>query len=83
MKTKYITSIKYYIRPRMKKRWFSKDITVFDLIKYSEGEKWIDPSYGNGGGDFVEFESEEVLYSFNTFMEADNFKIELENSCKN
>ena len=47
-----INKTEYSIKPRMKKRWFRKDVKVFDLIKHIEGKYWSDPSYGNGGGDY-------------------------------
>lgn len=79
MKDTYIDRLGYYIKPRMKKRWFRSDIKVYDLIEKSEGEYWSNPSYGNGGGNFVPFDKEEVLYSFERFAEADKMKEELEN----
>lgn len=79
MKDRYITNTAYYIKPRMKKRWFRSDIKVYDLIEKSDGEYWSDPSYGNGGGDYIPFEKETVLYSFKTFAEADKMKEELKN----
>ena len=78
MKTK-ITSLEYTIKPRMKKRWFVGDIKVYDLFELKGGQYWSDPTYGNGGGDYIDFEKEEVMYTFDTFAEAETFKTELEN----
>ena len=72
-----INKTEYSIKPRMKKRWFRKDVKVFDLIKHVEGEYWSDPSYGNGMGNYVLFSREEVVYSFSSFAEAEQFKNEL------
>ena len=63
----------------MKKRWFRKNVKVYDLIEHTKGEYWSDPSYGNGMGNYVDFNSEKVIYTFNTFAEAQTFKTELEN----
>ena len=73
-----INKTEYSIKPRMKKRWFRKDVKVFDLIKHVEGEYWSDPSYGNGGGDYRPFKNDSVIYTFDTFAEAETFKTELE-----
>jgi hypothetical protein len=79
MNVKFTTDeVTYSIKPRMKKRWFTRDIKVYDLIKYSKGERWNDPSYGNGMGNYIDYESEDVIYSFDTLMEAESFKHELE-----
>ena len=72
-----INKTEYSIKPRIKRRWFRKDVKVFDLIKHVEGEYWSDPSYGNGGGDYRPFNREEVVYSFSSFTEAEQFKKEL------
>ena len=74
-----INKTEYSIKPRMKRRWFRKDVKVFDLIKHIEGEYWSDPSFGNGGGDYRPFSREEVVYSFSSFAEAEQFKKELSN----
>ena len=76
---KIINKTAYSIKPRMKKRWFINDIKVYDLIKHVEGEYWSDSSYGNGGGDYIFFKNDSVIYTFGTFAEAETFKIELEN----
>ena len=39
----------YHINPTVKKRWFKSPQIVYELIKYTEEEQWIDPTYGNGG----------------------------------
>lgn len=76
---KIINKVQYHIKPRMKRRWFKEDIKVYDLIKYVEGAYWSDPSYGNGMGSYVDFNTEKVIYTFSTFAEAETFKKELEN----
>lgn len=67
----------------MKKRWFRKDIKVYDVLEISDGKFWSDSSYGNGGGSYISFEKEQILHTFDTFLEADSFRQEMENSAKN
>lgn len=74
-----INKTEYSIKPRMKKRWFRKDVKVYDLIKHVEGKYWSDPSYGNGGGDYRPFKKDYIVYSFSSFAEAEQFKNELSN----
>ena len=76
MKTR-ITNLEYAIRPRMKKRWFGQDVKVYDLFELKEGLYWSDPTYGNGGGDYIDFDKEKIVYTFDSFAEADKFKEEL------
>lgn len=78
--TTKITNLEYVIRPRMKKRFFGGDIKVYDLFELKAGKYWSDPTYGNGGGEYVDFEKEKVIYTFNTFAEAGKFKEELQNN---
>lgn len=65
MKDNYIKSVEYSIKPRIKKYWFKKDSLVYDLIEHTKGERWCDPSYGNGGGNFIEYSTDVVISSFN------------------
>lgn len=74
MKNTYITTAEYIIKPRVKKQWFRKDRVVYDLVLKSIGERWCDPSYGNGGGDYIPFEDEEVIHTCDTLVEAEGFK---------
>lgn len=78
MKDITINKTTYFIKPRMKKQWFFKDKKVYDLFEEVEGERWADPSYGNGGGDFIPFGNTNRIYTFETFEEAEQFKKELE-----
>ena len=68
----------YIIKPRMKKHWFINDEKVYDLFEEIEGERWCDPSYGNGGGNFIPFGVTNKIHTFKTYGEADTFKKELE-----
>jgi len=78
MKDRVVEKITYSIKPRMKKRWFLNDIKVYDLFEEIEGERWSDPSYGNGGGDFIPFGITNKIYTFETYEDAEQFKKELE-----
>lgn len=75
-----MTEITYRIVPRIKKRWFISNIKVYDVIKYYTYKHWDDPSYGNGDGNYSYYDIEKLLGSFETFMEAKQFKKELVNS---
>jgi len=55
--------MKYHISSRIKKHWFKKDELVYDLIEYSVKDEWIDPSYGNGGGNFIPVKTEKTLFT--------------------
>lgn len=61
----------------MRKHWFKADVVVYDLLRVVNGQAWSDPSYGNGGGDYIPFEAKEVIYSFKTIKQALNFKKEI------
>lgn len=45
-----VSEISYRIAPRMKARWFAKDVKVYDLIASYTSREYVDFSYGNGGG---------------------------------
>ena len=45
--------ITYHINPTVKKRWFKSPQIVYELLKYEEEDVWVDPTHGNGGGDFI------------------------------
>ena len=68
----------YRIKPRMKVKWLFSKGKVYDVIKHYEKREWVDPTYGNGGGEFITVVVDEVIETFNTYMEADTFKTELE-----
>lgn len=68
----------YFIKPKMRKHWFVKYKKVYDLFEEIEGERWIDPSYGNGGADLIPFGVTNKIYTFKTLTEAQQFKKELE-----
>lgn len=76
MKDRYTTKVKYSIEPRFKKRWFRESILVYDLVGYKEGQYWSDPSYGNGLGNFVDFEDKVVLNTFTSLEDAEKTKNE-------
>lgn len=72
-----MTEAEYKIVPRIKKRWFISDVKVYDVLKCYVDKYWSDSSYGNGGGKFIYYDREDLLGTFETFMEADQFKNEL------
>lgn len=78
MKNRIVDKITYTIKPRINQKWFAEDEKVYDLFEKEEGVRWVDPSYGNGGGSFMPFDSTTKLYTFKTFEEAETFKKELE-----
>lgn len=82
MKATIIYDTQYKIKPRIKKRWFRPNTKVYDLIKISKGYKWSDYSYGNGWGEYLHFEDSEIIETFNTLIEAESFKEEIENFAK-
>lgn len=81
MKLKNTETVKYFIKPRYKQILFGifGEKKVYDLFKTETGSRWCDPSYGNGGGDFMDFEETSLIKTFDLFMDADTFKRELEN----
>ena len=64
----------YHINPTVKKRWFKSPQIVYKLIKYTEEEQWIDPTYGNGGGDFITVKKETVMFSSPSFEEVEELR---------
>ena len=68
----------YKVRPRMKVKWLFTKVKVYDVIKSYKKREWVDPTYGNGGGEFMTLDVDEVIETFDTYMEADTFKTELE-----
>ena len=66
--------ITYHINPTVKKRWFKSPQIVYKLIKYTEEEQWIDPTYGNGGGDFLTVEKGTVIFSSLSFEEVEELR---------
>lgn len=64
----------YHINPTVKKRWFKSPQIVYKLIKYTEEEQWIDPTYGNGGGDFITVKKETVVFSSPSFEEVEELR---------
>ena len=69
----------------MKKRWFRKDVKVFDLIKHIEGEYWSDPSYGEalqstwtltGRLQPTDFECEQNGYVYMPHVSTENYNYE-------
>ena len=64
----------YHINPTIKKRWFKSPQIVYKLIKYTEEEQCIDPTYGNGGGDFLTVEKGTVIFSSPFFEEVEELR---------
>lgn len=73
--------VTYKIKPRFKKRWFIGDVKVYDLFETKVYSEWYDPSYGNGGGNFIIQEDTIKVRTFATYAEAFNYKLELEELC--
>ena len=71
--------ITYKIKPRLIKRWFRKPKLIFELIEIENCRRWVDPSYGNGGGDFIDMEEETVIFKSEDLEEVKNIKENLEN----
>lgn len=78
LKDRNIFSISYIIEPKYKKRWFRKGKTVYNLFKIEIGKRWSDSSYGNGGGNFVEFEDKIKIEQFDYLYQAKYLKQQLE-----
>ena len=72
-------SITYKIKPQLIKRWFRKPKLIFELIEIGKCSRWSDPSYGNGGGDFIDFEKERTIFKSEDLEEVKNIKESLEN----
>ena len=64
----------YHINTTIKKRWFKSPQLIYELIKYEEEEQWIDPTYGNGGGDFITVKKETVVFSSPSFEEVEELR---------
>ena len=64
----------YHINPTIKKRWFKSPQIVYKLIKYTKEEQWIDPIYGNDGGDFLTVEKGTVIFSSPSFEEVEELR---------
>lgn len=53
----------YKIEPRVKKRWFKENDLYYDLVKETEEPEWHDPSFGNGGGNFISAKKLKTVFS--------------------
>ena len=53
---------------------FDVKLSNYELIKYTEEERWIDPTYGNGGGDFITVKKETVMFSSPSFEEVEELR---------
>ena len=45
-----------------------------EIYNYEEEEQWIDPTYGNGGGDFLTVERGTVIFSSPSFEEVEELR---------
>lgn len=55
--------MKYSVKARMHKPWWAfrrQSKIVFDIIAH--GSAWYDPSYGNGGGEYRDYETRIATY---------------------
>ena len=68
----------YRIKPRMEVKWLFSKVKVYDIIKSYEKREWVDPTHGNGGGEFITAIVDEVIETFDNYIEAETFKTELE-----
>ena len=66
--------ITYHINPTVKKRWFKSPQIVYELLKYTEEEQWIDLTHGNGGGDFITVKKETIVFSSSSFEEVEELR---------
>ena len=53
---------------------FDIKLSNYELIKYTGEEQWIDPTYGNGGGDFLTVEKGTVIFSSLSFEEVEELR---------
>lgn len=78
-------NITYSIVPYQYRKFylFGKHITKYKVIQKSTLSLWIDPTYSNGGGDFIEDYEETMVAIFKSYAEALEFKVELESGILN
>lgn len=72
--------VNYKVKPRIRRKYwlFGKKIKVYDVLKVTVGEYWSDETYGNGGGEFVEYTEIERIHTFKSKIEAGCLRDELE-----
>lgn len=70
-----ISKVTYYVKPRHKTLWYNpwKSVVVFDVMQYTKGKRWDDPSYGNGGGCFEDFTETRKITTFNNRYSAEYY----------
>ncbi len=70
-----VESRKIYVEPYMSRHkiLFWKKRKKFRVISVKTGQAWDDPSYGNGGGNFIPVMTEKIIAKFNTKKEADDY----------
>lgn len=61
--------MRYFIESRFEKKWWSQHVKVVWDLK-ENFEYWDDPSYGNGGGDYVK--AVKTLHTFQTKEQAEH-----------
>ena len=71
--------ISYKIKPRLIKRLFRKPKLIFELIEVEHCKRWIDPSFENGQGDFIDVVEETIIFKSEDLKEVKNIKESLEN----
>lgn len=74
-----IRKVGYVVLPKVRKLWYMpwKHEVVYDVMKITKGKRWHDPSYGNGGGCFINFTESKRVATFSNFTTAVAFKIRL------
>jgi hypothetical protein len=79
MKDKQITKPQYKIEIEFISNFIFLKRKKYCIYKYCKVQKFSDPSYGNGGGSYnPTVEQKRLITYFDTFMEADSLKIEME-----
>lgn len=63
------------INTKVKKHWSWKKFRFiekrsYEVVKYKKKQEWANPTYGNGGGDFIWIERKTVLKVFEDYLDA-------------
>lgn len=71
---------KFFLGISYRRVWYMpwRKVEMFDVIKYTKGKKWEDPTYGNGGGFFEDFEKEVKVFTSPDLAAAKRCKEHLE-----
>ena len=74
------------INTKVRKVWSWKKFRFieersFEVVKYKRKQEWHDPTYGNGGGDFIYVERKSVLKVFEEYEDALHYKNKIMKIC--